>query len=54
MTVYLVWAHDYDEVNLLGIYSNREKAKEVVIDYNDGDFYRERLPYAVIEPKEVE
>lgn len=54
MTIYLVWAHDYDEVNLLGIYANREKAKEVVVDYNDGDFYRGRLPYAVIESREVE
>ena len=54
MTVYLVWGYDYDEVILLGIYANREKAKEVVLDYNDGDFYRGHLPYAVIESREVE
>ena len=54
MTVYLVWAHDYDEVILLGIYANREKAKEVVLDYNDGDFYKWGLPYAVIETREVQ
>lgn len=54
MTVYLVWWFDYNEVNLIGIYANREKAEEIVFDCNDGDYYRERLPYAVIESREVQ
>lgn len=54
MVVYLVWFYDYDEVRLNGVYANAAKAEEVVKDLNDGDLDRCRLPYAVIEPWEVE
>ncbi len=54
MVVYLVWSHDYDEVMLEGIYANVTKAEEVVKDFNDEDLNRHRVPYAVIEPWEVE
>ena len=54
MIVYLVWFYDYDRVLLEGVYANTAKAEEVVKDINDGNLEKTRLPFATIEPWEVE